>query len=143
MMRARAFAWLLVVVARAADNQPSAPSNITGRVLNGVTGEPLKKSELALRNQTASGTGYHATTDETGSFSFRTANGGKYELMVQRDGFVQTKISLAIVSGQNQAGISIRLMPQGVVAGEVMDAEGDPVPGATVHLIQLRRVGGA
>src|SRR5438874_1520346 len=102
MRHARAFAWLLVVVARAADNWPS---NITGWVLNGVTGEPLKTSELALRNQISSIPAYSATTDETGSFSFRTANGGKYELTVHRDGFVQTKIFLVIVAGENHAGI--------------------------------------
>jgi hypothetical protein len=72
MKHAWAFAWLLVMAAQAADNPPSAPSNIAGRVLNGVTGEPLKKAELALRSQSnPSRAADSATTDETGTFSLR------------------------------------------------------------------------
>jgi hypothetical protein len=143
MKHVPALAWLLVAAAHAADNQaPSAP-NVTGRVLNGATGEPLKKSELALRKQDdSSGQAYHATTDEAGSFSFRVAEGGSYELVVRRDGFVQTSKVLAIAPGRSEAGINVRLTPEGIIAGKLLDAEGDPVAGAMVHAIQFRRSGG-
>lgn len=137
MMHVQAFAWLLVAAAHAAD-QPGELSTVTGRVLNGVTGEPVKKAELALRNQTnPSAPADSATTGETGAFSFRVTEGGRYQLVVQRNGFVQASKVLAITSGQNEAGLTIRLTPEGIVAGKVIDAEGDPVPGAMVHAIRF------
>src|SRR6266513_915666 len=109
MTHVRAIAWLLVAAAQAADNQPAAPSSVSGRVLNGVTGEPIQKAELALRNQTnPSGTAFSATSDETGGFSFRVTEGGRYELVVHRDRFLRSSKAVVITPGQSGAGLCIR-----------------------------------
>src|SRR5579872_2729080 len=143
MMLARAIPALFVVlVAHAAEAPPQQSSRFSGRVLNALTGEPLRKAQITLRSRTAPDTSYRVATDEQGSFSLPTAISGDYDAAVQRPGFVPAAKPVTLVSGDTTSETIIRLVPQGVMAGRVVDRDGDPIPHVTVNAIQARYEGG-
>ena len=143
MMRARALPSLFVVlVVHAAEAPPQQLSRFSGRVLNALTGEPLRKAQIALRSRNAPDTTYRLATDEQGSFSLANAVSGDYDAVVQRPGFVQAAKPVSLVSGDTTGETIFRLVPQGVMAGRVVDRDGDPVPHVTVNAIQARYEGG-
>src|SRR5579872_7487416 len=89
MMLARALPALFVaLVAHAAEAPSQQFSRFSGRVLNTLTGEPLRKAQITLRSRTAPDTSYRLATDEQGAFSLPAAPTGDYDAVVQRPGFV-------------------------------------------------------
>lgn len=143
MKLARALPALFVLLAAHAADAPAQQfSRFTGRVLNALTGEPLKKAQLTLRSTTSADISYRLATDEQGGFSHPTVAAGNYDLVVQRPGFVQAAKPVSLTSGDPTAEMTIRLVPQGVVAGRVADRDGDPVARVTVEAIQARYEGG-
>jgi hypothetical protein len=113
-----------------------------GRVLNSLTGEPLKKAELTLRSAQYPDLSYRLATDEQGGFSLPAVHGGEYDLVVQRTGFVRTAKPVTLVNGDTTTETIIRLSPQGVITGRVVDRDGDPLARATVEAIQAHYNGG-
>src|SRR5689334_1825334 len=136
-------ALFVVLAARAADTPPQPSSRFAGRVVNATTGEPLKKAQVILRATASSDISYHAATDEQGGFALPAVAGGNYELVVQRPGFVQAAKSLALSGGDTVDDAVVRLIPHGVVAGRVIDRDGDPMARVTVEAIQAHYQAGA
>jgi hypothetical protein len=141
MRHIQALGLLLAITGWAADNQPQAVCSLSGSVVNAVTGEPLKKVELTLSN-IASERLFAAATDDVGTFCVVAAEAGTYELVIQKRGFVQAGRTLAVAAGQKTTRMTVRMAPQGVIAGRVVDREGDPLPGVTVQAIQSHSQGG-
>jgi hypothetical protein len=135
-----ALGLFLAIAGWAADNKPQGQCSVGGTVVNAVTGEPLKKVQLTLRN-TASENSYTASTDEAGTYILAAAEAGTYELVLQKRGFVQSGQTLTLSAGQTITGSILRMVPQGVLAGRVVDGEGDPIPGVTVQAIQAHSMG--
>lgn len=128
---------LLSVIAPAADVKPPELCNVSGGVVNAATSEPIKKAQLTLRS-VASGPSYTATTDDSGSFSLHAVEAGKYELVIQRRGFVHAGQSLSLHAGQTVTDTIIRLLPQGVITGHAVDGDGEPIAGVLVQAMQSR-----
>src|SRR5205823_4866277 len=68
-------------------------SGMEGRVLNSITGEPLRRVVLILRRADVSPSAYSPTsyavdTDESGHFAFHNLEPGQYRLSANRSGFV-------------------------------------------------------
>jgi len=137
-----------------ADAQAQAPEerkpSVAGSVLN-TSGEPLKKALLILRRSDASGEGaYTASTDAAGAFRFADLELGKYQLYVQRTGYIPQQYSalgrggstLTLASGQELTGIVVKLVPQGVISGKVTDEDGDPMAQCAVQVLSLRYIRG-
>jgi hypothetical protein len=140
MRHFRALGLFLATAVWAADRLPQASCSVSGSVLNAVNSEPLKKVQLTLSN-TVSESSYTATTDGAGTFCLVAAEAGTYELVIQKRGFVQTGQTLTLSAGQSTTGKTVRLAPQGVITGHVIDREGDPIPGVTVQAIQSHSTG--
>jgi protocatechuate 3,4-dioxygenase beta subunit len=119
---------------------PSKPDDglLEGKVLNSVTGEPVRRAQVALMNMSApsrrkadSPKPSTALTDAEGHFQFSALAPGSYTLMAVRDGFVpETKD--AHLSADEKNDVVIRLKPLGVITGRLLDEEGDPVRMAQV-----------
>lgn len=79
-------------------------------------------------------------TDAQGSFAFDDVVPSRYMLAVERTGYLSSRYLgakgpvLTIQSGQQLTGVVLKMMPQGIIAGRVVDDEGDPLPGATVSV---------
>ncbi|MCX6607877.1 MAG: carboxypeptidase-like regulatory domain-containing protein [Acidobacteria bacterium] len=118
---------------------------VSGRVVHGVTGEPVRKATVTLTLQR---TTLQGTTGADGAFVIAQVPAGEYRLVGIRTGFLRGTYPYAVKvdAGQSMTGLELRLLPQGVVTGRVVDEDGEPVERATVAVIaakpSARRRGG-
>jgi protocatechuate 3,4-dioxygenase beta subunit len=129
------------------DSSDKKTAKLQGQVVNQVTGEPVRKVNLTLKPQ-PDGTAIAAVSDAEGKFSIDNIDPGRYTLTAERQGFVQQAygakrvngagITLDLRASQVMKDLSFKLMPQGVIAGHVLDDEGEPVAGVTLMALQYR-----
>ena len=129
---------------------PSTLAHVEGRVMNAVTGEPLRKADVHLHGSAGE---YMATSDGSGHFTIDLVAPGSYNLNAQhqnfstlsygatRPGMPGTKITLA--AGQTLSSVEMKLIPFGVISGKVVDQDGDPVTGIPISVMQWGLRGGA
>jgi hypothetical protein len=138
---------------------PVAPQKgtVSGAVTN-TAGEPLRRVSLQLSPQqiirSASGSGsvldidipasiLATETDSQGNFTFDDVAPGRYMLAAQRAGYLNASYSnargrvLTVQPGQKTTDIVIKMTPQGIVGGRVVDEENEPLPGASVRVNAL------
>ncbi len=116
--------------------QPKAGAgSIEGHVFNSLTGEPLRKATVIL---TASQIRLVDNTDAAGRFQFTGLPEGTYRLSASHAGFLEhpARRPVSLGAKENVTGSEIRLAPQGVIAGRVLDENNDPTPGAIVTIFK-------
>jgi hypothetical protein len=113
------------------------PGAVSGRVVNGLTGEPVRKAVVTLTMQR---TTVQGTTGSDGGFRILQVRPGEYRVSAARTGFLRGSYQapVKVEAGQTMSGIEIRMNPQSVVAGKVVDEDGDPVERAMVSLVSAR-----
>jgi protocatechuate 3,4-dioxygenase beta subunit len=126
--------------------RPEDLCSVEGQVVNSETGGPVNKASLALFPM-ANGAGRAALSDASGRFAFQNVSPGTYRMMFSRSGYrtAGTVNDFPIISlerGQKQTGILLRATPLGIVAGRVLDGDGDPVAHAPVQLSRFQYVQG-
>jgi len=122
------------------DNTPNLkPGSAEGVVINSVTGQPLKKANVTLRNP--KGFAYAAVTDAAGHFLIENIEPGSYQAMAASDGFIPDQMfrrsalasTLVIVAEeQHVRNVTVKLVPLGLASGHVLDEDGEPIAGANV-----------
>lgn len=117
--------------------EPPKPGAVSGRVVHGLTGEPVRKAMVTLTMQR---TTVQGMTGSDGTFRIPQVQPGEYRMAATRTGFLRGSYPAAVKveAGQTMSGIEIRMNPQSVVAGKVVDEDGDPVERAFVSLVPLR-----
>jgi hypothetical protein len=136
----------LAVVAQA---QPDSgveqrPATISGIVTNSRTGEPLNHARVLLDN--GAGTEGcqsticpYGTTSGDGRFSIGPIAPGKYQMIVERRGFgpladeEENRKGLELKSGDEIKDVVLKLLPDAVISGRVIDEKGTPVEYADVQ----------
>src|SRR5207302_6633510 len=83
-----------------------------------------------------------------GKFSIENIDPGRYTLAAERQGFVNQNYGARRPSGpgtpldlkaeQTMKGLAFKMTPQGVIAGRVLDDEGEPVSGVSIQVLQYR-----
>jgi 5-hydroxyisourate hydrolase-like protein (transthyretin family) len=152
-MRLSLIAWLLATAVTALGFQSADEGTIAGQVVNQATGAPLKDAIVTLRYFSPSSPDEILTrqTNDAGRFAFSGLWGRQFELSAVCSGFVagnyratrynpQGRFSLA--KDQQIKDIVLKLIPQAVVTGQVLDAEGKPVEGARVSLMKALSANG-
>jgi len=96
--------------------------------------------------------GNTVTTDAAGRFAMTGIAPGKYRLSAEHNGFIVTTYGargpgkpgtlLTLETGQNSSDLTMRLTPHGVIAGRVLDEEGEPVPSANVQVSRQQYIQG-
>lgn len=134
---------------------------ISGKVLNAITGEPVRKATVTLQPAGGQGGGgggqpvptgggaaraISAATDNAGAFVFENVNFGTYRMSGEKPGFIRTNFGgrgagaigsqLTVTSGTSIADVIVRITPQGVVSGRVLDEDGEPLEGVAVQLLR-------
>jgi hypothetical protein len=149
-------AWLFLV-AGVLNAQQSAPpkrqappkqesGSIQGRVVSALTGEAVKKADIVLaRRGSQQAQSYSTTTSSSGWFAMQDVESGSYSLTVTKRGYAhlvygahgpgRQGTALSLDPGQHLENITLRMSPQGVIAGRVVDEDGDPVPNIQLQLL--------
>jgi hypothetical protein len=126
--------------------QDDKPCTISGSVVSANTGDPLRRAHVTLVEHGASNPiPLEILADSSGHFLIEKIPAGRYDLSVERDGYIgthygQTKQDqagaiLTLTAGQKMTGLLFRLWKAAAISGRVMDINGDPVQGATVSVI--------
>jgi hypothetical protein len=138
--------------AQPAKDAPPPPSGrITGRVITNDTGRPIKRARVYLSAPELPD-GRAMLTDDTGIYDIVELPAGRYSISVSKPGFVslsygqrrplQPGTPLQLADGQQIKGVDFSLPRGSVVAGRVLDEEGDPMPGASVRVMRYQYMQG-
>jgi len=136
--------------------QPTRPEDlcvIEGQAVNALTGDPLKKAQITVNSLGGrANANLGAVTDGTGRFVVENIEPGRYNLSAQRNGFVQFQYGargpnrpgapLVLNPGQRTRDLVLRMMPQGVISGHVVDEDGEPVENAQIRAMRYSFVRG-
>jgi protocatechuate 3,4-dioxygenase beta subunit len=133
--------------------QTPQKGSIEGQVVNAATGEPLRKATVMLRSSDGRRSStYGGTTDAGGNFTLKDLEKGSYRLSVERTGFVRSEYggrgssgagrgpgggaAITLDAGQKITGLVMKMSPQAVITGRVLDVDGDPVIHASVNVLR-------
>ena len=143
-------AWLLVASALAAQTpkpqDPPSDCAADGSVVNGLTGQPLRRANVNTGYNSPSGT----STDAEGKWTISGITCGGIIFSAEKDGFIQNSYGrpaaksqantplkpVTLTSGNVVHDLKIELMPESVVTGRVVDDAGDPVSGAQIRAMR-------
>lgn len=144
---------LLLAVLPSLAQQPSAkrpPEKCTvrGVVLKAGTDEPIRRATVFLWQEDASKDNRPVTSDAQGHFEFRDLEPGRYVLRLEREGHLVQRLGvgsawtssnylpITLTAGQ-KLDVVAYMMPGAVIAGRVLDAEGEPVIRGQVEAAQF------
>lgn len=135
---------LLALVAGLAQT-PSPTAQVSGRVIEQGSGAPLAGARVVLSRRyqgpptmPPSGPPPMTVADADGHFTFTNVDPGSYGVSADRAGFApvtaagQPPLILTIAAGSSRDDIVLTLQRGGAIAGRVVDAGGEPVPGLRV-----------
>jgi Carboxypeptidase regulatory-like domain len=121
---------------------------VSGMVVKLAGSAPLKSAKVVLTGVEDRTHAYAATTDTGGRFTLKSVERGRYRLTVSRNGFVDQEYGqktpndpgsiLTLVPGQQVNDLLFRLIPWAVIAGRILNEDGDPMP--WVQVTALREV---
>lgn len=137
-----------VVLLLAASGFAQAPAtvDVSGTVTNALSGEPIPKAHITLERQP--GSRYGALSTAEGKFAIAGLPPGMYQATVERTGYLQaigasgsSMEALELKAGP--AKVDLKLVPQAVISGRVVNAKGEPVENARVTAVRGVQIGSA
>jgi hypothetical protein len=128
---------------------PDAPNQ--QQLMNEIMGQ-LGTVQMGLASQVRGPNIRTMETDEAGRFSFANLDGGKYRLVAERQGFLRQSYGerkysgagtpIVVGDGQNVKDIQLRMNPQAVITGKVLDEDGEPLANVQVRAHRYLYQGG-
>ncbi len=133
---------------------------IRGRVLSAATGTPLKKAAVWVEafsptrgvNGAPAVSGPATVTDAEGRFTLDNIDPGSYLLSARRTGYLDQGFGaeepevvgppVKLAPGDTLGDVTLKLTPQSLLYGKVVDEDGDPVPDAEVMVYKMSYAGG-
>src|SRR5438876_6573529 len=135
----------LLVVAQSGPPLPHhAPLEVSGRVINSVSSEPIRRALVQAEDQAV-------LTDAEGRFQFEVDAGSYVQFTARKPGFLNDdeqernrngQSSRRMVGGQT---LIIKLTPEALIAGNVRAVDGEPLERVRIravyeHIVEGRRV---
>ena len=128
---------------------PSGPYRIAGRVVNSKGGSPLARTRVTIADAKIRENIQYVVTADDGRFEFHVP-AGKFALQGAKRGFITAaynqhdQFSTAIVTGADvdAANLTLRLAPNAVLSGRVLDESGEPVRNAQITVYRENRFSG-
>jgi hypothetical protein len=122
---------------------PGPPREIAGRVVDGQTGAPIPHARVRITSSGSQSDEIVVLTGDDGGFHLTSVPEGRYQLSCERAGYLrgfQNVESQPVQSASDAkpVSLSIRLTPQAVIEGAVVDESGGAVPFANIQV--YRRV---
>jgi len=123
-------------------NSKQNECRISGTVVILGSAEPLRKARVRLQSTQDRDYTISTTTNADGHFGLKAVDPGRYRLTVTRVGYVtqvygQRKpddpgADLTLRPGQEIKDMLFRMVRWGVIAGRILDEDGEPLPGMSV-----------
>lgn len=138
-------ALLLVTAVAFGQSMEQKNCSVDGSVLNSVTGAPVLRAHVSVVGPNDSAL---TDSDAGGKWSVEHLSCGRVTIAVTRPGFLRTQQSsgitpgLVLVANAPTHDVKLKLAPQAVFAGLVLDDQGDPILGAQVSLMTSRIING-
>ena len=129
-------------VSDARSTSATESTTVQGQVLNSATGDPVSNAKVALWNgDNAQREALSTRSDASGHFTFGGVLPGAYRVTAAHTGFLiagslGSERNVTVTASQALDGVILHLMPQGVIAGRVLE-DGTPVSNATVMATRL------
>ena len=138
-------------VAQAPDRSsgPSSPENecsISGTVVKLAGNEPLGKATVHLESLDDPDRTMAAITDGNGRFELKKIEPGKYKLRASRAGYVVQEYGqhkpgdpgavLSLRPAQQMKDLMFWLVPSAVIAGKILDQDGEPLASVVVSALR-------
>src|SRR5216684_2810516 len=148
LLGARAFAAPQIASPEA--TIPGGGYRIAGTVVSKADAHPLGRARIFVRDALDQRKFQSVVTSDDGKFEFSGLPAGKYSLEGAKRGFISAgyeqhdQFSTAIVTGAglDTESLVLRLAPDTVIAGKILDEAGDPVRHAMVTLYYVDHSGG-
>jgi len=131
---------------RPAEKAKKESCTLSGMVVKLADGEPVKSAIVRLKKADDQNQGYRTTTDAGGRFELNDVEPGRYRLEVSRSGFVTQQFGqktpddpgamLTLLPGEAMKDRLFRLIPSAVIAGRIMDEDGQPLPWVMVSAMR-------
>lgn len=123
---------------------------VAGTVVSKIDGHPLGRARVTLRQAKEPGKFESIITEDDGKFAFQSVPAGKYSLTGAKRGYITAsfdqhdQFSTAIVTsaGVETEGLVLKLAPNAVIWGRILDEAGEPVRQANVKLYYDDHQGG-
>ena len=131
----------LFAAAQLLSSSPSGGDSIRykleGTVVNPVTGAPLSRALVEIM-----GTGHMMMTGPDGRFEFADLPAGQAVVLARKPGYYGARNEsrrygsyITVELGPDLQPMTIKLLPESVIAGHVENSEGDPVEGGLVRVL--------
>jgi protocatechuate 3,4-dioxygenase beta subunit len=147
MKRSLVLALFLFLANLARADDTTKLATLSGTVVKEPGSQPLKKVLLHLvAEDQQQGGNYTADTDSEGRFLFEKVEPGRYRLLLEKSGFHAVNLRghpsegsiLSVRAGQEINDLLFQMLQSAVIAGRVVDEDGDPLPGYGVSLLKKR-----
>jgi len=105
-------------------------AKVSGKVISATTGDPLKKVIVTLdggKNR------FQAVTNADGKFVFDKVPPDDYTLQPDRMGYLEGRqTEVEVGAGEEKTDLTLKLTPQSILSGRVVDEDGDSLVGGGV-----------
>ncbi len=126
-------------------------AGLKGRVVDGVTGDPVARARVRLMSGPA-GPRSPVLSDSMGAFAFMALPQGTYNLMVEKStylsgrypepsGSIRARMKPLLLRDGQVTELTVPMFRGGAITGRVLDAHGDPVDLAQVRVLRVPRGG--
>src|SRR6266446_8033745 len=140
----------VLAASQGAPAPPASGYRIAGTVVSKADGRPLARARVSVWDVKDTQKSQSVFTSEDGKFQFSGLPAGKYSLEGAKRGFISAaydqhdRFSTAIVTGAglDTETLLLRLAPDAVISGKVLDEVGDPVRHGFVTLYYVDHSGG-
>lgn len=117
------------------------PGTVSGKVVNSVTGEAVKKAVVSLRSATGQNTAA-TVSDQSGKFHFDNVTPDRYTATAQAAGYSEIMRStgkpIVVAAQQEVEDVEVRIPPLTAISGKVLDENGQPM--AEVNVMAMRYI---
>jgi hypothetical protein len=131
----------------------AVPAHVSGRVVSETTGTPVRGAVVVLKDA-ARDIGVLGISDDDGLFSIQEVPAGSYTLTATKPRYVPTYygskrrgfgpgMPITLAAGDDLRELIVELSPGAVIAGRISDHLGRSQGGATVSVLDARRIGAA
>jgi Carboxypeptidase regulatory-like domain len=120
-------------------NAGDTRSSMEGVVVDGATGEPLRKAYVQLSDERGSRSSTRVVSGSDGRFAASGLDPGEYKVHVERQGYLDCDClsGVRISTGQKLTGVRVKLKQYSAISGKVVDSDGDPWPRGSVEVYRL------